>query len=232
MRHRLVGALLALLIAAPLWAATITLPATVTGEPGAFISIPATTDGKEVRWYALDKGVNLFPTALLKDTKTAVVTAPKAGRYRVIAWTATGDVPSEAASTVVVVGEPGPDPGPGPGPTPGPDSPLKKAIDAAFAAETDPAKAAQIKYLASVYAGAGTLVDDPSVKMLSDLFALVSNTIHHPTLGIPRGALPKVSRAIGDYLNAEIGTVAAVAPDKAKVKAAFASVATALGGYR
>lgn len=102
---------------APLQLPTIKLPAEVKGEPGQFIRVAAETNGTEVRWLNLDTGLNLFPVDLLRDTKTAVVTAKAAGRYRLAAWTAKGDVPSEAAVCVVIIGSPGPIP-PGPDPTP------------------------------------------------------------------------------------------------------------------
>lgn len=117
---------LVLFLAATASGQTITLPAEVKGNPEAFLSVPATTDGKVVRWVTMDAGLNVFPVELLKDSKTAVVTGPK-GRYRLLAYTAVGDVPSAPAICVVVIGEappvppvpPGPDPVP-PGPTPGP----------------------------------------------------------------------------------------------------------------
>ena len=117
---------LVLFLAASARGQTITLPAEVKGEPGAFLSVPATTDGKVVRWVAMDAGLNLFPVELLKDSKTAVVIGAK-GRYRLLAYTAVGDVPSSPAICTVIIGEappvpPGPtppDPKP-PGPTPDP----------------------------------------------------------------------------------------------------------------
>lgn len=105
----------------------IKLPAEVRGEVGAFVRVPADTPGKEVRWFPADKGLNVFPSDLLKDSRTAVVTAPAAGRFRLIAYTAAGDVPSLPAECIVIVGEappvpPGPVP-PGPVP-PGPVPPV------------------------------------------------------------------------------------------------------------
>lgn len=82
------------------------LPAEVKGEPGAFVVIPAKTEGKNVEWKVIDPGLNLFPVELLKDTKTAVVSGARPGRYRVIAATAGGDEVSPFAETVVVLGNP------------------------------------------------------------------------------------------------------------------------------
>jgi len=101
----------ALLAAAP---PDLTLPREVSAEPGSFVVVPATTSGKTVSWKSIDPGLNLFPSALLKDTKTAVVIASKPGRYRLLAVTAAGDEVSEIAETVVVVGNPPPVPDPKP----------------------------------------------------------------------------------------------------------------------
>lgn len=119
---RRLALLLPLLLALPAWGQTITLPKEVRGEPGSFIKVPAATDCKEVRWYSPDKGLECFPVELLKDSKTAVVTATAKGRYRLVCWTAKGDSPSDPAVCVVVIGD-APDPGPGPGPGPNPPDP-------------------------------------------------------------------------------------------------------------
>ena len=103
-----------LLFAAPALGQQVTLQKEIAGEPSEFIQIKAETKDATVRWKVLDPGLNLFPVELLKDSKTAVVSAGKAGRYRVICVTAKGDVPSEFAMTTVVIG------GVAPGPTPVP----------------------------------------------------------------------------------------------------------------
>jgi hypothetical protein len=99
----------------------LTVPSEVAGVSNSFIMVPATTTAKNVQWLALDPGLNLFPTQLLKDSKTAVVTAGQKGRYRILAYTAVGDEPSApAVATVVIDAAPPTPPGPTPpGPTPG-----------------------------------------------------------------------------------------------------------------
>jgi hypothetical protein len=96
-------------------AATIKLPAEIRGSPAEFIRVAADTDGKIVRWLVLDKGLSLFPAELLKDTRTAVVVAREPGRYRLLAVTASGDVPSEPVICTIIVGDaPTPPPPPPP----------------------------------------------------------------------------------------------------------------------
>ena len=129
MRKQLLAVLLAL---APLgvWAQEVKLPAEIKGKPGEFVVISATTTDPQVKWFGIDAGLNLFPAQLLKDSKTAVVTALVPGRYRVLAVSAKGDMPSEFAECLVVIGDappvvvipvpPGPDPTPPPAPVSGP----------------------------------------------------------------------------------------------------------------
>lgn len=83
----------------------IEVPAEVRGEPGAFIAITPKTDGKRVKYYSLDNGLNSFPAGLLSDPTATVVTAPLPGRYRLLAYTALGDMPSDPVIITVIVGE-------------------------------------------------------------------------------------------------------------------------------
>jgi hypothetical protein len=94
----------------------VELPAEIQGEVGSFIAVRPKTDGKLVRYYSLDAGLNSFPAELLSDPTATVVTAPKAGRYRLLAYTALGDRPSDPVIVTIVVGAAPPTP---PVPTPG-----------------------------------------------------------------------------------------------------------------
>ncbi len=129
MINRLAASILLLALAVPCWGQAVTLPKTVEGTVGDFIQVAAATDGKEVRWFCPDAGLSVFPTQLLKDSKTAVVVAKANGAYRLYAYTAKGDVPSDPTFCLVVVGGPlPPGPGPGPGPIPpGPTPPIPVA---------------------------------------------------------------------------------------------------------
>jgi hypothetical protein len=99
----------------------LTLPEVVTGKAGAFIKVSATTNGREVRWQALDDGLNVFPGEMLKDSKSTVVTG-EAGDHRLMAYTALADVPSDPAVCIVrITGPPKPEPKPDPRPEPKPD---------------------------------------------------------------------------------------------------------------
>lgn len=94
---------IAVLIISQTPAPKVELPPTFTGEPGNFITVLPTTNGKTVKYVYLDKGLNVFPSALLANPVATVVTAPK-GKYRLLAYTALGDVPSEPSMTIINVG--------------------------------------------------------------------------------------------------------------------------------
>lgn len=104
---------------------TLTLPARVEGDPGDFVQVKAETNGKEVRWFAVDTNLKVFPTQLLKDSKTAVVICSTPGSYGLIAYTALGDLPSDPARTTIIIRGPPAPPTPPvpPGPTPVPPGP-------------------------------------------------------------------------------------------------------------
>lgn len=116
----------------------LTLPAQITGLPGSFITVQATTPAKNVRWVVMDEGLNLFPAELLKDTHTAVVSTSVPGTYRLLAVTAAGDEVSTPAVCRVVIQGPAPAPTPAPtppAPSPGPAPPPAPApaVKAAWA---------------------------------------------------------------------------------------------------
>lgn len=95
----------------------LTLPSTVAGDTSAYIGVTATTNGAEVRWVAIDVGLNVFPSQLLKTSTSTVVSSAKAGVYRLLAYTALDGIPSDPAVCTVVVGG-GVPPAPMPVPVP------------------------------------------------------------------------------------------------------------------
>lgn len=107
-------------------AASLSLPSTVTGDPGDFITVGATTNCPTVKWLTLDKGLKQFPSDLLKDTKTGVFLGSVPGSYRIAAYTSNAVGPSDPAICIVTINgappapTPNPTPGPGPAPTPAP----------------------------------------------------------------------------------------------------------------
>jgi hypothetical protein len=204
------------------------LPKKVTGKPGAFIEIKAQTLNKVVKWYALDEGLNVFPVELLRDTKTLVVVAPQEGSYRIIAWTAEGDVPSDAATCLVVVGD-SPDPPPPAPPDPAADN-LTKALRQAYLNDKDPQKAQHLAALKRLYKDlAPPHIRDNSVQTLGDLFDALQQERKKV---LADGDLLTLRTACGDYLNQELRGKPSDLLDRKKAQQVFATLSKSLQGVR
>lgn len=206
------------------------LPAEVRGEPGQFVRVTADTDAKHVRWVVLDGGLNLFPPELLRDSRTAVMTAGKPGRYRLLAYTAFlkgGDaVPTGPAVCTVVVGKADP--------TPQPDA-LTARLREAYRADAGTAadKRAAAGKLARLYRQAAlTVTDARRVTTALSLMKLLKDAADSLGLGT---ALPRTRRAIAAELRDVLPTDAdAVLSSSSRRRAAalFNRIAAALGGER
>ena len=210
-------ALLSLWLASALYAIDIKLPAEVKGEPGSFVSVKADTTGKVVKWSALDKGISLLPDALLKDSKTAVVTSATPGKYRLICWTSDDKGPSDLAYTTVTIGVPEPPP---------PPDTLIEDLKAAYAADTGENKAKQVADLASLYSLAGGILD--KVKTLGELQATLLAARRNL---MADDALVGVRRVVNKEL-ATLGTTPTAAVDKEAAKKVFSKLSAALKGVK
>lgn len=138
---------LAILLAAsaPLHAADLAIEASVDG---AVVVLTAKTPAKEVAWIPTDGLKVIVPPAVLKDSKTLVVTG-KPGAYRVIVVAAPAvDAPAWAEKIITIEG-PEPPPGPKP-PEPQPDA-LAARLKAAYEADASPAKRGQLTHLIGIY---------------------------------------------------------------------------------
>ena len=110
----------------PVEEVSLSLPESVTGKVGAFIKVTAKTNGSHVRWRAIDDGLAVFPGEMLKDSRHTVVTATEAGEYRLLAYTALADVPSDPEICLVqITGPPKPTPPDPPKPDPPKPDPPK-----------------------------------------------------------------------------------------------------------
>jgi len=136
---------------------TIELPARITGQIGAFVTIPAKTESKSVKWVSIDKGLNIFPVDLLKDSKTLIVTAQSEGSYRVFAYVGDAFGPSDPAFTTVLIGE---------NPEPIPVNPTESDITKA-ASKEDKEK---VKWLSMFYSQLSTDIQKPEYETLGSVF--------------------------------------------------------------
>ena len=179
------------------WSATVLcgaeprvlLPAEIKAKPGRLVRIEATTDGKVVKWLSMSEDADIVPFP--PDGKVALFTAPSIGRHRVIAWTALGDVPSEAASCVVVVGNPDPVP------PPKPVDSLLQAVQKAYSEEADTNKAVLKGSLASLYKMGAETASDTAITTWGRLFEVMGDAARR--MGVA-GKLPGVQKVIQSEL--------------------------------
>lgn len=141
---------------------TIDLPAKVSGQIGAFITIPARTEAKSVKWVSIDKGLNIFPVDLLKDSKTLIVTAQSEGSYRVFAYAGNEFGASDPAFTTVLIGE-----------NPEPVNPIDSDITKAASKENKDS----VKWLSMFYSQFSIDVQKPEYETLGSVFKTAKKTI-------------------------------------------------------
>jgi hypothetical protein len=137
------------------------LPAEVTARPGHLAVIRADANSR-VCWHVCPAPQP--PDVLqLGDGKELVFVAAQAGRYELIAWSAAGDVPSEAAHCVVKVEPEAP---------PAPPDAFQEKLRAAWSAETDPQRFIRRDLLAGVFRiAANDFANSANLKTVGELLA-------------------------------------------------------------
>lgn len=231
-------AVLLLLWASPIWAATVTLPTTLAAKPGRLIKITATTDGKVVRWINGSLDADLIP---MESGLSAIFSSPNPGKYLIYAYTAAADVPSEPAQCLVVVGDPGPGPAPPippappvppPPAPPGPLDPLVGKLSVAYGLETDVNKETLRVALGVFYKQGAVLVTDTTLTTWGDVFKQMSSA--SKTLGL-FGKLPEVQKVLALELNSKLPTTASTPLDSAGRQLAaktFLAIASAIDNIK
>ncbi len=169
------------------------LPAEVRGEVAAFVTVLAETSGKQVKFYPIDAGLSVFPAALLANPKATVVVAAKSGTYRLLAYTAAGDVPSDPQICRVVIGNGKPDdvkpPTP---PPPQPDQdPLLESLVGIYGGLQESNKQKHVKALADIYRRAAATVDQ-----FADLGTLYSSIRRTAGEVVPADAIRPIRERI------------------------------------
>ena len=198
---------------------SIILPENITGRPGSFIQVEAKTDCKVVEWVLLDSGLELFPVNLLANTKTAVVTSTTPGVYRLLAYGATGDIPSKPAIVTITIGTP---------PEPADKSEIYKRIETLFKADTDAEKITQAKAYAGVFRALAQAAQDEKIKTAGELFKIGSLAA---TNVLTEKQITSIRDEIGGYLNSKLNTETAhllTAEDRKKCASEFLTIAKIL----
>ena len=198
---------------------SIILPENITGRPGSFIQVEAKTDCKVVEWVLLDSGFELFPVNLLANTKTAVVTSTTPGVYRLLAYGATGDIPSKPAIVTITIGTP---------PEPADKSEICRRIETLFKADTDAEKLSQAKAYAGVFRALAQAAQDEKIKTAGELFKIGSLAA---TNVLTEKQITAIRDEIGGYLNSKLNTETAhllTAEDRKKCASEFLTIAKIL----
>jgi hypothetical protein len=177
------------------------IPAEVTGEVAAFVTVVAETTGKQVKFYPIDSGLSVFPAALLANQKATVVVAAKAGTYRLLAYTAAGDIPSEPQICKVIIGGGKPDNVP---PAPIPPTPEKdKLLDALigiYGGLQEQDKEKHVKALAGIYRRAAATVDQ-----FADLGTLYGGIKTSASEVVPPNAIRSIRERIAQETIRQLG---------------------------
>ena len=215
-----------MMIALALVFGQLTLPSEIRGEVAGFVTVSATTEGKLVRFLALDPGLNVFPSNLLADQKSTVVSAAVPGRYRLLAYSSVGDIPTAPAITTIIIGQsPGPDPGPQP-------DPLANSLRAILGGLQEQGQADQLARLITVYRDGVAVANDPAIKTTEALYqALVAK---RKQAGVRDGALSAVRERLAQEWAAALGTADVTLSDVLRDRTAklCARIAAALESAR
>lgn len=92
----------------PILGQDLRVPAEIRGGVAEFVTVLAETTGKTVKFFPVDPGLSVFPAGLLANPKATVVSSSKPGVYRLLVYTALGDVPSDPQICRIIIGTPPP----------------------------------------------------------------------------------------------------------------------------
>ena len=187
-----------MMLAALLVIGQLVVPAEVRGEVAEFVTVIATTEGKVVRYVALDQGLQVFPSSLLANQRATVVTSARPGRYRLLAYTSVADVPTEPVITTVIIGGASP---PSP-PSPIVD-PLADALGGIYGGSQERDKAATLARLLTLYRAAPASIRSPTITTTEQLYSAM--VAARKNAGIADAALSPVRERIAVEWTAVMG---------------------------
>jgi hypothetical protein len=185
-----------MMLAALLVLGQLVVPAEVRGEVAEFVTVIATTEGKVVRYVALDQGLQVFPSSLLANQRATVVTSAKPGRYRLLAYTSVADIPTEPVITTVIIGSSTP-------PVPPPIDTLADALGGIYGGSQEKDKAATLARLLTLYRAAPATIRSPTITTTEQLYAAM--VMARKNAGIADAALSPVRERIAVEWTAVMG---------------------------
>ena len=77
----------------------------IKSKPAQFVTISTNLSGDIVKYVTLDAGLSVFPSELLADKKKTVVVAAKNGVYKILAYTAKDNVPSDPVIINLIISD-------------------------------------------------------------------------------------------------------------------------------
>jgi hypothetical protein len=185
-----------MMLAALLVIGQLVVPAEVRGEVAEFVTVIASTEGKVVRYVALDAGLQVFPSSLLANQRATVVTSARPGRYRLLAYTSVADVPTEPVITTVIIGGSTP-------PVPPPIDTLAEALGGIYGGSQERDKATTLAKLLTLYRAAPATIRSPTITTTEQLYAAL--VAARKTAGIADTALSLIRERIAVEWTAVMG---------------------------
>ncbi|VTS05331.1 hypothetical protein [Tuwongella immobilis] len=206
----------------------IELPRELKGQPGRLIRLSAKTapECKIVRWLVASEDADVIP--LGDDGKSAIFSAATSGTYKIVAYTAKGDIPSEPAVCSITVGQPTPPAPPTPPRPVPPTDPLAAELRALLAADSSSEKSKHVESLCELYRQAQLTADDPAVGTAGALAEILKRS---SAALVPSTALIGVRKRVSEVLGESLPSNPAerlTAESRTRAKAAFARVQKAL----
>jgi hypothetical protein len=193
----------------------IKLPANLAVQPGVMTRVVAETKGTSVKFVSLDKELQLADSTWLSDPKSAILVATKPGKYKVLAYTAHENNPSNPVFMEVSVAESAP-------PVP---NELLETMKSVFGADSSPTKLEDLKTLYVAYQVVLN-TDFNNIQTNEQLFQAVEMIFKQ--CKVSPTSLPALRDVLGNYFITNMGTDGNAKFDQKKFKELVNNVITAL----
>jgi hypothetical protein len=180
-----------IILALLVWGQDIVVKPTYETAVGEFLVVNVESKGHKINWVPLGEGgLQILNSNLLKDPKSLVVVANKAGTYKILAYTAIDNNPSEPVIFSIIAGGP---------PKPIPNE-LESIINATYGADNNPNKS---QYKSKLITGFTNVLDGlVGCKTVGDLNKLMKDKVTSKLVDGEGGAVRSVLR---DHLSDTFG---------------------------
>ena len=180
---------------------------------GQFLVITPDTKGSDVKYVPLTDGLQFLDSSLLKDKKTLVLSASKAGSYKLLAYTAIDNKPSDPVFTTIKVGD-----------NPKPNNELEQIINAVYGADNDSNKSKSKDKLLQGFRL--VLTDIDNLNTVGDLNQSIRDKVSSKLV---QGECQSLRDVLRDELSNKFGINPEVILDKVEAKKVIGSIVDILG---